>query len=300
VIFHKSYIELSVVEIFSQSFRLYLICLKSLFIPFLIANIICAVLRSFTSQLIPIFNPPEGSVEEIISWMINYMFIVIGLSALLFVIRWVIAAIVNGLAVKYSSDILEKGQINFKEGVDLVFSRLPSLLAAGLVTGILIASGFILFIIPGIIVAIIFSVAVQAIINERLGVFESLRRSRRLVDHRWKKTFEILFLIGLVIVMMDVIGGSVGDFIDISFYPLGEIFTAIIMSLSQPLMPIALNSLYYSLRTKEKVLTQPMQFELKGLTTIRPNFCYLCGARVPPDAIFCPQCGKRLKTSNNY
>ncbi|MEM2111029.1 MAG: YciC family protein [Candidatus Bathyarchaeia archaeon] len=290
--------ELSMSEILSQSVKLYLTCFKWLFIPFLSANMMNAVLGHFTRQLMPLFSPPESFTEESISWMINYVSIAIGLAALLFVTQWVITTLVNGIAVKYSSDIFEKGQANFREGASLVLSRFPSLLAVGLMTGVLIASGLILFIVPGIVVAIIFSLTVHVIIIERLGVFESLRRSRQLVAHRWKKTFGILLLIGLLIVAADIIGTAISGFIGVSFFPFGEVITAIIMSFVQPLLPIALGYLYYSLLTKEKALEQPILVRPTGIIAFQPNFCYQCGQKVPSDAIFCPQCGKRLKSSN--
>ena len=49
--------------------------------------------------------------------------------------------------------------------------------------------GLIALIVPGIILAIVFSLALPVLLIEKKGVLESMGRSHALVGHRWLKTF---------------------------------------------------------------------------------------------------------------
>jgi hypothetical protein len=101
-----------------------------------------------------------------------------------------------------------------------------------------------------------------------------------------------------------VIGNSVASLDSI----MALVIEAVISSLVQPIQPIALTFLYYSLRTREKPGEQvpPSQltvpYRQPAPSTIppmfplfQPKFCYKCGERLPPDAMFCPKCGVRVK-----
>lgn len=79
----------------------------------------------------------------------------------------------------------------------------PAMLGLTIVIILGATLGFVLLFIPGIIIVVIWSVASPAMVSERLGVFESLARSRALTrGSRWK-----LFALGIVISLV-LLGGS--------------------------------------------------------------------------------------------
>jgi hypothetical protein len=165
-------------------------------------------------------------------------------------VSWVIFTIVGGLAVKFASDLIEIGEADYRAGFNEVIARLPSLLGAGLLTAVLIGLGFILFIVPGVILAIIFSLVVPVIMIERLSAFKSLSRSMTLVSGRWSKTFVLLLIVVIIIILADWIAGAI--LISVIQSPVAGIFTALVSAILQPLYAISTTALYYSMKAREQ------------------------------------------------
>ena len=79
--------------------------------------------------------------------------------------------------------------------------RVVSVVVATIVVGVLVAAGFVLVVVPGIILGISFMVVTPAIMIERIGPFASMGRSWRLVSgERWR-----LFGVGIVTVFTFVV-----------------------------------------------------------------------------------------------
>jgi hypothetical protein len=112
-------------------------------------------------------------------------------------------------------------------------------------------------VIPGIILAIMFSLVVPVIIIESIGVRKSLSRSRLLVNLRWLKTLGLLLLfqitIGMVGSIISVLTGSLGL--------VGPVASSILLAFIQPILPIGLTLYYYSMiaRATPAVTSQPAQ-----------------------------------------
>ena len=124
-------------------------------------------------------------------------------------------------------------------------------MAAAILLGIIIAVGLIALIIPGIILALMFSLTISAIMIENVGAIEGMSRSRALVSHRWLKTFAILLIIGIIVAIVSCIAGLIAS-------PLGNyswILSSIISALIAPILPITLTVHYHSMRTKEQPAT---------------------------------------------
>ncbi|WP_165187586.1 hypothetical protein [Caulobacter soli] len=75
--------------------------------------------------------------------------------------------------------------------------RIFDVAALGLVTSLGILAGFVLLIIPGIILSLAWFVAVPAMVSERLGVLESIRRSNKLTGEARGAIFGLAVAIGL-------------------------------------------------------------------------------------------------------
>lgn len=73
-----------------------------------------------------------------------------------------------------------------------------ALLALGLVTSLGIMAGFFLLAIPGLILSLAWFVVVPAMVSERLGVMESIRRSSALTREVRGSIFGLWFVVGLV------------------------------------------------------------------------------------------------------
>jgi hypothetical protein len=157
------------------------------------------------------------------------------------------------------------------------------LFGAGLVSTILIILGVICLVVPGVILAIMFSLMVPTIMIEGANALESLGRSRKLVSKRWGKTF-------VVIILVLLIQGIVTSLINTISSPFGYlswIIASMANALVQPILPLATVFLFYSMRIKEA--------RQKEMTEKPTFFCPNCGKPVSFDDIYCRSCGKRMK-----
>ena len=110
--------------------------------------------------------------------------------------------------------MLEKGHATLQTSFHFTLTKVLYLLAASIVTVTLMVLGFIALIIPGIIVAIIFSLVNPAIMLEGKGILGSLSRSRVLVRNRWLKTIVLFLVIGTIVAVVNgiavLIAGQLG------------------------------------------------------------------------------------------
>ena len=88
---------------------------------------------------------------------------------------------------------------------------------------------------------------------EQIGALEGLSRSRKLVSKRWGKTFVLLVLVYIVVIIASLIFNAVsallGDF--------SGILSGALTAFVQPIVPIAMTLLYYSMLIKEKPPEEP-------------------------------------------
>lgn len=72
----------------------------------------------------------------------------------------------------------------------------------GILAGIIMVAGLIFFIVPGIILAIMFSFATYFVLDKGLSPLEALKESRRITaGHKWQ-----LFVLGLAILGINILG----------------------------------------------------------------------------------------------
>lgn len=307
--FEKPLRELSLGEILGQTFNLYFSKFFLFFLPFLIAGFFTGAWGKTVSLMfqVPTEPSPTAPPDVLFSYLFSLLGVLVATLSLTLLISWIINTIVGGMAVKVASDILERRSIDLSETLNFTVSRLPSLLGAGIVTGILIVVGLVCLVVPGIILAIMFSVVVPAIVIERVGALESLSRSRRLVGGRWLKTFGFLLVIGVIIFVATLIFGAIGSV----FGPADWIVSSVLGALVSPIYPIAVTSYYYSMVAREQppsplppqpptpatppASSEPQPSPPKPLAKIH---CVYCGAENQTDAAFCQKCGKKIVKSS--
>ncbi len=293
----RSLRRISILKILDESFSLYLARIETFFLIFLLINTFNMFLVYMARTFIPPFNPPNEGVNELFIWLINYGFSATIFFAILFLAIWVVTNLGNVLVVKYVSNIFEEG-MNAKRGSFSATHILGRTLALSLITGALMVLGFILLFFPGILMAIIFSLATPIMVIERLNVLGSLRRSKELTNNVWWKIFLLLLLIFLMFLMAILFT----ELLNISFYTqrwLKEIFRVIVISLIEPIYPISLTQLYYHLK-KYKAMSvsieyPPAEAEAAPSYLSEIKFCHHCGQVLPYDAVYCPNCGRKIK-----
>lgn len=205
------------------------------------------------TPVIPTDPDPTFVYEVLGPWFSSLISTLLVLAALSGLVSWVLNSIVYGVVTKNASDHIETGTSNLGASFNYTLSKLPSLLPAQLVTGILIVAGMLLFIVPGVIIAIMFSLVIPTIIVEQTGIFESLGRSRRLVGQRWANTFVVMLISGIIVAVPLVVVNSVITYSGAVPAIVSPLITNTVTAFLSPILPIALTYLYYSMRTRENL-----------------------------------------------
>lgn len=226
---------------YSQNFSQFLL-------PFIIAGALeGAVLVGLESLItLPAALPSTATPQEFLNWLPGFLSAFLTIAFLTGVVGWVIGSITQGIAVKFTSDTLENREATLMSSFNFTLSRLLSLLAISVITGFLIAIGLIALIVPGIILAIMYSLVVPVIMIENVGALRSLSRSRVLVDRRWLKTFGVLLMFGMLIGILGAVISFLTGFLGL----VGSVASSILLAFIQPIMPIGLTLYYYSMTAR--------------------------------------------------
>jgi hypothetical protein len=83
------------------------------------------------------------------------------------------------------------------------------LIIVSILFGLAVVFGMILLIVPGIMIACAWCVAVPALVAERRGVFDSFSRAAELTrGHRWR-IFGLFFLLWVILIVLGMVIGSI-------------------------------------------------------------------------------------------
>ncbi len=154
-------------------------------------------------------------------------------------------ALYTGFVVELVRDVRD-GRRDLAVG-DLFSAATPAivpLIVFGILYGIGVAIGFILIIIPGLILLTFWSVGAPAIVVEHVGPIQAFGRSWRLVRGDAWAVFGVLVVVFLIVVVASVILGAIGAAIGTG----GIIVAAIIASVfTAPISAIASSVLFFDL-----------------------------------------------------
>jgi hypothetical protein len=142
----------------------------------------------------------------------------------------------TGYVVKLVQDVRD-GRRDFSVG-ELFSHAAPyvgTLILNGILAGIAIVIGFVLIIVPGLILITIWSVISPSIVVEDRGVIDAFGRSRELVrGHGWQ-VFGAIVLAFLIIVavgiVLSIIGAAIGDAGLVILRAVGNVLTAPVAAL---------------------------------------------------------------------
>lgn len=147
--------------------------------------------------------------------VINGLFATTGSLALVAVgvlISIVAGVLYAGYVVKLVQDVRD-GRRDFSVG-ELFSAAAPyigTLFLNGLLAGIAITIGFVLIIVPGLILITIWSVIAPAIVVEDRGVVEAFGRSRELVRGNGWNVFGAIVLAFLIVIAVSIVAGLIGS-----------------------------------------------------------------------------------------
>jgi len=239
--------ELSIGEILTQTFNLYSRNFAHYPVPFLVAGILTGLVTIVVRLAIVIPEAPANPTSQLLlAWFPTFLTATLTSLFLSGIVSWIVNSFTTGITTKFTSDLLERGQANLQTSFNFTLTKLLPLLAASIITGILIVLGFIALIVPGIILALMFSLVYPVIMLEGTGILGSLSRSRVLVSKRWLKTLGLLFVVGIIVAMVNGVAVlNAGQ-----FGLVAPLISGILTAFITPIVPIATTLYYYSMKAR--------------------------------------------------
>ena len=284
--------ELSLGDVISKTFELYRRDFTKYFVLFAVVGVIIGTVTTLARQAFPLPTlPPNPTPQQVSNWFPSFIGALVLLIALISIVAVVFSPIAQGTAIKLSSEQIEKGHAEIGTSIRFAVSKLLWIWALSIVVGVIVILGFIALIVPGIILAIMFSLAFPVLLIENKGVLESMGRSRELVSHRWLKTFATFLVLAIVNIVASAIVSAISGLLGV----VGHIVNGFLSAFYQPLFPILLTVYYYS--NLARITPLPADQMPTGPTTMAKagmKFCPTCGTQLVSSATFCFKCGARL------
>jgi hypothetical protein len=148
--------------------------------------------------------------------------------------------------VKAVQDVRDgRVDLSISETVSQATPFLGSVFLASLLAGIAIFIGFVLIIVPGLILITIWAVIIPVIVIERSGVMAAFGRSRELVKGRAWHVFGTLVLTWIILFVVDIILGLIFAFVP---YAIRDGLASVISgTLVAPFIALVVTLMYYRL-----------------------------------------------------
>jgi hypothetical protein len=182
------------------------------------------------------------------------------LALLSLLISLVATTLFTGMVVELVADVRD-GRRDASVGrlLRAVMPVLGQLLAVGVVAGVGVVVGFILIIVPGLILLTVWAVAAPVVVLERPPGLRALARSRELVRGNGWQVFGVIFVLGILVT---IAAGAVELAAESASTGAGIVVRVIIGVLTAPLAALAASVLYFQLRdaaTPEPAAGEPVQ-----------------------------------------
>jgi hypothetical protein len=168
------------------------------------------------------------------------------------------STLATGAVYKAVVDAYLGSRPDWRASLAFAARRLRSLVWISVLTYVLATLALIPLIVPGIWLFIAWSVAVPALMTEDVRGFKALRRSFRLVRHRWWPTFLIVMLGFLLAgVISAIVGGVVGALSfaadsTVAEFVVGLLGNVLASAISTPFTAAFITVLYVDLRVRKE------------------------------------------------
>jgi hypothetical protein len=191
---------------------------------------------------------PAAAVVFVISAVFGVLLIAAspGLAFVAAVVSIVATTLFTGMVVELVSDI-QDGRRDASAGQLLraVTPVLGKLILVAIVAGVGILIGFILIVIPGLILATLWSVAAPVVVLERPDGLRALGRSRELVRGNGWNVFAVILLL---VILVGLVGSGIEVAGDAAGTAVGLVVRVVVGILTAPISALAAAVLYFDLR----------------------------------------------------
>jgi len=179
------------------------------------------------------------------------------LQALAVALEFAATALYTGIVVKLVQDVRD-GRRDSTVG-DLFSTATPAILplvAFTVLYGLAVVVGFVLLVVPGLILLTIWSLGPAAIVVERIGPLKAFGRSRHLVRGNGWSVFLVLFVAGVIavvaVLLVQALAAAIGDGVAIAY-----VGTVAASALTAPIAALAVSIMYFELGGQISDAPQP-------------------------------------------
>jgi hypothetical protein len=169
----------------------------------------------------------------------------------------VAATLYQGMVVGLVRDVQDgRRDSSVSELIEATWPVVLPLIGAGILAGIGIGIGFLLFVIPGLILLTIWAVIAPVIVVERKGVIDAFGRSRALIKGNGWQVFGVILVVFLITAIASAILGAIGMGISDSF-GMRVLVNVIASTLTAPIAALAAATIYFNLLPANDSPTAP-------------------------------------------
>jgi hypothetical protein len=168
-----------------------------------------------------------------------------GLAFVAAILSLVATTLFTGMVVELVADIRDgRRDSSVAQLLQAVTPVLGQLVLVAIAAGVGILIGFVLLIVPGLILATLWAVAAPVVVLERPGGLRALGRSRELVRGNGWNVFAVILLL---VILVGLLSGAIGFAAESAGAGVGLIARVIIGVLTAPISALAAAVLYFDL-----------------------------------------------------
>lgn len=191
---------------------------------------------------------PAAAVVVVIAVILSVLLIAAspGLVFVALIVSLVATMLFTGMVVGLVADV-QDGRRDASVGrlLQAVTPVLGQLILVGIAAGVGIAIGIVLLVVPGLILATVWSVAAPVVVLERPGGLRALRRSRELVRGNAWNVFAVILLL---VILVGAVSSGIDFGAESAGAGVGLVVRVIVGVLTAPISALAAAVLYFDLR----------------------------------------------------
>jgi len=191
---------------------------------------------------------PAAAVVFVITGVLSAVLLNAGAGAVLLseLLSLVAITLFTGMIVELVADV-QDGRRDSSPGqlLKAVAPVFGQLIGVAILAGVGILIGFVLLIVPGLILLTVWSVVAPVVVLERIGGFQALRRSRELVRGDAWQVFGVIVVLDVMVTIVALLieGGAAA-----ASSGVGLVVSVIVGVLTAPIPALASAVLYFDLR----------------------------------------------------
>jgi len=232
--------------------------IKNNFVSFFLASLLIMGLPVFLLGILPIFMGMEGMMDgDQISDA--YLSNIMVTAAIGFVVMMAGSVILQGALIFGAVEDFNGRKASFGECIGVALKYFFPLLGLGILLGLGTLLGMLVFLIPGLILALGWTIAAPILIVEREGVTDSIARSWDLSKGYKRWILLLVFMMMVVSFILGIIQSTfslmLGDPTEVlmtggtpTYHFVNSVFSAIVQTITSMISATGVAAIYYEIR----------------------------------------------------